>query len=91
MRQVDEIYRSGGEEFIILLRDTNQQGALSFARDLRKQIADHLFYKQIKVTASIGVAEFHQDLDIDQWIIAADKQLYNAKRSGRNCVMPING
>jgi diguanylate cyclase (GGDEF)-like protein len=91
MRQVDEIYRSGGEEFIILLRDTNQQGALSFARDLRKQIEDHLFFKQIKVTASFGVAEYHHDLDIEQWIMEADKQLYNAKRNGRNSVMPISG
>jgi diguanylate cyclase (GGDEF)-like protein len=91
IRQVDEIFRSGGEEFIILLSDTDLRGALTFADDLRRQIDEHVFHDEIKVTASLGVAEYHHNQDVEQWIKEADKQLYKAKHHGRNCVMPDNG
>ncbi|MES9947227.1 MAG: GGDEF domain-containing protein [Candidatus Thiodiazotropha sp.] len=91
IRKVDEIYRSGGEEFIILLADTGLKGALSFARNLREQIENHRFYSEIKVTVSMGVVEYEKSQDMEQWIKLADMQLYNAKNHGRNCVMPLVG
>lgn len=91
LRDSDLLGRYGGEEFGIVLPDTNGQGAMDVAERIRKAIADHpmLFNQQtIRVTLSIGVAELdpHHHLLHDDLIREADMALYNAKRNGRNRV-----
>ncbi len=87
-RQTDICGRYGGEEFTILLVDTDAAAAAQFAERLRKKIAaitvktdDH----EINFTISSGVAEFSAGFTKHtQWIEAADKALYHAKENGRN-------
>lgn len=87
LRSVDVVGRYGGEEFVAILPNTSKAGAYSLAERLRKDV-ERLVVDGLKVTISIGVAEF-PDLDVAeeaQLIEAADAAMYEAKRSGRNRV-----
>lgn len=90
LRDNDLLGRLGGEEFAILLGETDPKGGLEAAEKLRKAIealcvdvADG-----IRVTASFGISSFAPTLaKAEDWIAKADEALYAAKRSGRNrCV-----
>ena len=87
-RETDICGRYGGEEFTILLVDTDAVAAANFAERLRKKI-DTLIVKSnehdIKFTISSGIAEYSSNFNKHtQWIEAADKALYHAKANGRN-------
>lgn len=75
----------GGEEFLVILPRTNERNAVITAENLRKTIENHKFHNNIKVTASFGVCECKTNNPI-KCLIHADKALYNAKNSNRNCV-----
>ncbi len=89
-RRVDIVARYGGEEFVLVLPDTDGEGAEHFANELRKEIAaltmnsDH---GNFNVTISMGVAEFPVDgRDRNELLERADQSLYYCKEHGRNCV-----
>jgi diguanylate cyclase (GGDEF)-like protein len=87
IRGQDTLARWGGEEFMILLPDTDTAGGLEVAEKVRARIADTTYYfagKEIRVTASFGVAQYKGDLV--GAIAAADQALYQAKNLGRNRV-----
>lgn len=88
LRAVDSAGRLGGEEFAILLTDTDGAGASSFAERLRERIATTPFHHDghaIDVTASIGIALMHpHDRDTSNVLQQADAALYQAKEQGRN-------
>lgn len=89
LRNVDIVGRWGGEEFVILLPETPQQGALIVAERIRHAITQHLFMVAggIHLTCSIGVSTSPDDaLDASQLIDAADRAMYAAKKLGRNQV-----
>jgi diguanylate cyclase (GGDEF)-like protein/PAS domain S-box-containing protein len=91
LRSVDVAGRLGGEEFAILLPETNGSQAMEVAERLRKNIAETVVYvkngKPVQFTASMGVETLcDATLDIDRLLSNADLALYNAKRSGRNKV-----
>lgn len=90
LRERDLAGRYGGEEFMILLTNSSSEQAMEVAERIRKRIADHEFIYQgtkIPVTVSMGVSplkkEFHESGDLYR---AADKALYESKRSGKNKV-----
>lgn len=89
LRNVDHIGRFGGEEFIVILPDTNLKNAVVVAEKVREEIA--IFLHKIgdyiiKTTVSIGIASYNSlDDDVNQIIKRADQALYKAKSSGRNC------
>lgn len=89
IREVDMFARWGGEEFVIMLPNTDENGALITAENLRSIIADADFGKAGKITASFGVAEYQPNLGSRELLKRADDALYEAKRSGRNkvCVL----
>jgi len=91
VRATDIAGRYGGEEFGIVLIDTDANSALYLAERLRKAIAGMtVVYEdcEISFTISLGVAEITHDIeDVHQWLECADLALYHAKASGRNCVM----
>lgn len=88
LREVDRFGRLGGEEFAILLPDTDAAGALRYAERLRNNIASATFSTEqgdISVTISIGISLFQADDQTVQTIISrADNALYRAKQQGRN-------
>jgi diguanylate cyclase (GGDEF)-like protein len=95
-------FRFGGEEFTILFANRTKEEAIPQLEELRKIIAkqkhdykkkrkvngkDKVVSKQLGVTISIGVAEKNENYKTAEEVLqAADKALYRAKKSGRNCV-----
>jgi diguanylate cyclase (GGDEF)-like protein len=91
LRDSDLLGRYGGEEFGIILPDTDLQGAVDVAERICHAVADYpmLFNQQtIRATLSIGVADFQATQHVlhDDLIRCADMALYSAKRNGRNRV-----
>jgi diguanylate cyclase (GGDEF)-like protein len=88
-RSTDKAFRYGGEEFCLILPDTEPQGAVLLAEQLRKSINEQVFHYQnieIPLTISCGISTYQQEKDImpEQMFLGADKALYQAKRNGRN-------
>jgi diguanylate cyclase (GGDEF)-like protein len=87
-RATDISGRYGGEEFTILLIDSDQENTFQFAERLREAIASTKVSTEageLSVTVSLGIASFSSDYQHHgQWIEAADKALYVSKESGRN-------
>jgi len=87
----DEVFaRYGGEEFALLLPEADLTKATPLAKDIVALVDAHVFSfdrARIPVTVSIGVAELDASMSAPEaFIEAADRRLYEAKRSGRNCV-----
>jgi diguanylate cyclase (GGDEF)-like protein/PAS domain S-box-containing protein len=86
-RATDCAARWGGEEFAVLLRHTNESGALAVAERIRQAISSEQGSHRA-VTVSIGVATLTHDWEDGGSLLArADQALYDAKRRGRNCVV----
>lgn len=83
IRVVDEIFRMGGEEFVILLPDTELEHAAGLAQVITDMIADVRIIEGGPVTISCGVAELGQEEDARSWLQRSDLALYQAKQSGR--------
>ncbi|TYK66706.1 diguanylate cyclase [Colwellia echini] len=88
-RSTDKAFRYGGEEFCLILPNTDAQGALLMAEQLRTLVAEQVFTFQeteISLTISCGIATYHQQTDIgpEEIFAGADKALYQAKHHGRN-------
>ena len=88
-RSSDILFRSGGEEFLILLSKTEKQGAMMLAERIRHTIESYEYgYGEHKITvsASLGVSCFSKGDDSETLYEKADSALYCAKAEGRNCV-----
>jgi diguanylate cyclase (GGDEF)-like protein len=85
---IDVLARFGGEEFVVVLPETDRAGAVVAAEKIRTLIADSAFESDgspVSVTVSIGVAACPEDgADESELLAAADAALYRAKASGRN-------
>ena len=92
-RKVDIVARYGGEEFVLVLPDTDADGAAVFANRLREEIASQTVNSDngsFSVTLSLGVAAYPQDsLDRHELIEMADQALYYCKEHGRNRVTKV--
>jgi diguanylate cyclase (GGDEF)-like protein len=86
-RGLDEVTRYGGEEFAIILPETNAEGAGVVAENVRKLVeANHKFHRPL--TVSLGIAALHGDqLRSPVLVGQADRALYQAKQQGRNRVV----
>ena len=90
IRCTDILGRYGGEEFLIVLSETNKENALQVAENIRKAVADmKIVYEgeTIQITVSIGIESAlinNEDYIIDKLISNADRALYQAKKNGRN-------
>ena len=95
LRRSDVMTRYGGEEFLALLPDTDLEGAIVVAQDIRQAIEMHPMVvggKEIPITISIGVhaGVFGNAPDAaDAMISASDWALYQAKEQGRNRVVAV--
>ena len=91
LREIDHAGRYGGEEFCVVLPETDLAGGIIIAERIRGSVENHVFSGReeasFHVTCSIGVV--HADsADMDELISTADRRLYEAKRTGRNRVVP---
>ncbi len=89
LRNTDVFARWGGEEFIILLPETDRAGAGQLAEKLRKLLESSLFSEDQRVTASFGVTELLQDDDLDDFVERADMAMLFAKARGKNRVYSV--
>lgn len=89
LRKIDYFGRYGGEEFMLIMSDTQLDGAQVKAERLRSNV-EHTRYAEIDPTlvqtVSIGVAEYRRDETIEQIQQRADRAMYKAKSNGRNRV-----
>lgn len=90
-RTVDVVGRYAGDEFVVIFPDTTLSDAVRLCERIRKRVSEHVFLShgiEMQCTLSIGVADFepHKRKTPDQLLEAADKCLYQAKRSGRDRV-----
>lgn len=96
LRTADSLYRYGGEEFVVILPQTEVEGALVTAERICRSV-EHATVRVdgdrfIPITVSIGVATYPQDgSDAQHLVESADKGMYRAKTLGRNCVAHIQG
>jgi diguanylate cyclase (GGDEF)-like protein len=100
VREVDLAARWGGEEFLVLLPETDAEGAVGVAERVRAALAERDILlatgEEARITASFGVASFPPALSSDELVARADEALYRAKRAGKDrversdaaCVVP---
>jgi diguanylate cyclase (GGDEF)-like protein len=90
IRQIDLLGKYGGEEFCLLLTETDMENAVYAAERIRQAIAQrliHVYDEDLSVTISIGVSVFPAGgTGLEELIDAADRALYQAKQQGRNRV-----
>lgn len=87
IRQSDILCRWGGEEFILLLKDTSASQAQELGEKIRQRISSTVVpfgNSTLTITTSIGMAQLQPNEDIEQLITRADRALYRAKQAGRN-------
>ena len=87
IRSTDSCFRIGGEEFIILLPETNEKGAWKTAEKIRESVANTQFNNvEYSVTVSLGISISNQSQqkNTEELLHYADKALYIAKKNGRN-------
>ena len=88
VRDIDRVYRYGGEEFAVIAPDTHEQGAHQLTERLRAGIEESLHPSGNALTASFGVALIPGSAQTAETVIsAADRALYEAKAAGRNQVV----
>ena len=95
VRQVDTLARYGGDEFAILLVDTDHVEALAVAERIRVAVQAEKFLlaedSSLDLTVSVGVATSPgHGVERDEFIDAADRAMFQAKASGRNCVYSVD-
>lgn len=91
VRDSDVVGRYGGEEFVLVLPNTDLDGARELAERCREVVAETRIdtgTEEVEVTASMGIASFTAGTasTVDQLLSAADDALYRAKGAGRNRV-----
>lgn len=88
LRKTDSAYRYGGEEFTVILPETDGNAAAHFAERIRQGIEKHAFViergRSLSVTASIGIAQYKTGEHISAFIKRADENMYTAKKQGKN-------
>jgi diguanylate cyclase (GGDEF)-like protein len=89
LRNQDRVARWGGEEFLVMLPETDSAGALNLAEKLRLRFAGMDFVchsERFCVTVSFGVSQYVPGVHVDATVKTADAALYRAKSAGRNRV-----
>lgn len=86
IRSVDTVGRWGGEEFMIVYREIECQGAYTLAENIRQSVENHPFEGVERITISIGVAQYRAGTSAEELLKQVDNALYHSKEHGRNRV-----
>lgn len=93
LRKMDTAYRYGGEEFTIILPDTDADEARTVAERLRLAVGSEDFTDgrnpDVRITISIGVTQYFQEEKVASFVQRADQAMYRSKQAGRNKVSCI--
>ncbi len=84
LRTTDIVGRYGGEEFILILPDTDEDAARVLSERLSQALLKTSYDVDVKVTLSGGISQYDADQSIDVWVRTTDRHLYEAKHSGKN-------
>ncbi|GMQ90928.1 MAG: hypothetical protein BMS9Abin11_0233 [Gammaproteobacteria bacterium] len=93
VRETDMVGRYGGEEFMVLLRNTSLDTARIICERIRQRVGSspiHLQKQKIPMTISQGLVMYQRGESMDHFIGRSDKALYAAKEAGRDCVIVHN-
>ncbi len=82
LRDTDIVCRYAGDEFVIVLPDTNIEGLKESATKVIREVSAHPFKRQ--VTVSLGAARYQEGMTSNELMLKADKSLYEAKEKGKN-------
>lgn len=93
VRISDQLYRYGGEEFVLIAEGADLDEAALIAETIRHRVEKSELFEKQKITLSLGVAELSQAPNAHEWLTLADDALYQAKDGGRNryCLAPQAG
>ncbi|WP_304104716.1 GGDEF domain-containing protein [Marinobacter antarcticus] len=91
LRETDQLFRIGGEEFMIMLPETGQREGNLLANQLLTSISARPFLEDIRITASASIAQISKGETWSVWLNRADQALYGAKSRGRNQVVSAAG
>ena len=89
VRISDMLFRYGGEEFVIVLPETEEEGVLKLAKRIRRRVENlKTIYNNetIQMTVSMGITTLQETDDEKSIFTRSDEALYKAKREGRNCI-----
>ncbi len=86
IREGDLLGRYGGEEFMVIFKETDLEYARTVSERIRKSVADHLFGEGVRITVSAGITQY-TGTTISEFIHSADMNLYAAKKNGKNQVV----
>ncbi len=84
LRASDRAYRWGGEEFLVVLPDTERDGMITIAEKINQNFRESVFDVIGSITVSIGGAEYEIEEEIEHWFKRVDLSLYKAKQTGRD-------
>jgi diguanylate cyclase (GGDEF)-like protein len=91
VRRIDTPARYGGDEFVVLLPETDPTGAFVLAEKIRQEVAELAFTgteRDVRTSLSIGVVAYPDDgKTADELMISADQAMYASKRQGKNRVI----
>ena len=91
LREADTGYRYGGEEFAVILPETDGPGAVQLAERIRKELAEMPVSFETKtnehITASMGISELQKKDKLSEFVKRADDNLYDAQKVGKNGVI----
>lgn len=86
LRKSDIFGRYGGDEFLIICSQADENAAVTLAYKIKQQIENYLFPHTTSVTLSLGIAEYRDEETPEALFHRADQALYLAKNDGRNCI-----
>lgn len=86
-RRSDQIFRFGGEEFVLLFSGVNGQGLREVVAYIQSEIKKSLTSPSGPVTASFGLAVLRARDSAESWLARADEAVYQAKEAGRDCII----
>jgi diguanylate cyclase (GGDEF)-like protein len=88
VRATDRVYRYGGEEITLILKDCDKKNAIKMAEKVRLEISSLNNDPYPQITVSLGVSSYPEDgRNIHDIIVASDKALLRAKQGGKNCTI----